>query len=178
MLAHGVGHIQEDRHSQGMIREFSVSENLILGYQKNPAFSGKVLLKRDEVRRFSQQAVEEFDVRCDGIDSPMGLLSGGNQQKVVISCVIKEDPQVVIAAQPTRGVDIGAIEFIHDKLLELRRQGKAILLVSTELDEIIQLSDRIGVLYSGRLVDTGPASAFDEVRLGRLMIGKTDGAEA
>lgn len=174
MLSRGVGHIAEDRFQRGMVKEFSVAENLILGYHKSPKFSGRILMKRKSIHQYAEETVLEYDVRCDGVDGPLGRLSGGNQQKVVVSRVIRQNPRVIIAAQPTRGVDIGAIEFIHERLMRMRDEGKAILLVSAELDEILQLSDRIGVLYGGKLAAIGPASEFDEIRLGRLMTGQCD----
>jgi simple sugar transport system ATP-binding protein len=169
-----MGHIPEDRSVRGVIRDYSVSENLILGYQKTSRFSGKVQLKLKDIAQFAKETVKKFDIRCSGIEEPLSALSGGNQQKVVIGRVMSENPQIVIAAQPTRGVDIGAVEYIHECLIELRDSGKAILLISADLDEVLKLSDRIQVLYDGRIVSNDATENYNERRLGALMTGQED----
>lgn len=174
MLASRLGHIPEDRSTRGIISRFSVSENLILGYQTNKGFSGKVQLKHKKIEAFATETVKRYDIKCDKISDPIRTLSGGNQQKVVIGRVMSEDPLIVIAAQPTRGVDIGAIEYIHERIMELRDSGKAILLISADLDEVIKLSDRVSVMYGGRLVSTDLVANYDERRLGALMAGQTE----
>jgi simple sugar transport system ATP-binding protein len=174
MIERGMGHIPEDRSVRGVIRDYSVSENLILGYQKTSRFSGKVQLKLKDIAQFAKETVKKFDIRCSGIEEPLSALSGGNQQKVVIGRVMSENPQIVIAAQPTRGVDIGAVEYIHECLIELRDSGKAILLISADLDEVLKLSDRIQVLYDGRIVSNDATENYNERRLGALMTGQED----
>jgi len=169
-----VGHIPEDRTTRGVIRNFSVSQNLILGYQRSARFSGRLQLKKRAVDAFAKNTAEKFDIRCGSIDDPLSSLSGGNQQKVVIGRVMSEDPRIVIAAQPTRGVDIGAVEYIHERIVELRDAGKAILLISADLDEVIKLADRISVIYDGRIVSDDEAKNYDERRLGALMTGQAD----
>ena len=174
MLELKVGHIPEDRTTRGVIRNFSVSQNLILGYQRSARFSGRLQLKKRAVDAFAKNTAEKFDIRCGSIDDPLSSLSGGNQQKVVIGRVMSEDPRIVIAAQPTRGVDIGAVEYIHERIVELRDAGKAILLISADLDEVIKLADRISVIYDGRIVSDDEAKNYDERRLGALMTGQAD----
>ena len=149
----------------------SIEDNTILGRQRAPQFSwrGFVLLLR-RIASWATRLVSEFDVRTPSIDVPAASLSGGNQQKVIIAREFASDPVALIAAQPTRGVDIGAIEFIHRRLIEQRDAGKAVLLLSAELDEIRSLSDRIAVMYEGRIVDIVGPDATEE-QLGVLMTG-------
>jgi simple sugar transport system ATP-binding protein len=171
MLESGIGHIPEDRKKRGLVQEFSIKENLILGYQRKKQFSSRGVLNRKNIDSFAERISKQFNVKTESIDTPVSTLSGGNEQKVVIGRVLSEDPQVIIAAQPTRGVDIGAIEYIHGKLMELRDAGKAILLISAELDEIIKLSDRIAVIYEGQIAACDRTENFDEYKLGLLMTG-------
>jgi len=149
----------------------SIEDNTILGRQRWPEFSweGFVLLLRN-IAAWAKRLVTEFDVRAPSIEVPARALSGGNQQKVIIARELAANPEALIAAQPTRGVDIGAIEFIHRRLIEVRDAGKAVLLVSAELDEIRSLSDRIAVMYEGRIVDIVSPEATEE-QLGILMTG-------
>jgi len=169
----GVAHIPEDRRGSGLVLTAPLYDNMILGRQGWPQFSWKdfVLLLRN-IASWAKKLVAEFDVRTPSADVPASSLSGGNQQKVIIAREIASDPLVLIAAQPTRGVDIGAIEFIHRRIIEQRDAGKAVLLVSAELDEIRSLSDRIAVMYEGRIVDTVTPDATEE-QLGILMTGGT-----
>jgi len=178
LLRLGVGHIPEDRGKRGMVKEFSISENLILGYHHNSKFSKRGMVPYKALNEYALGIINEYTIACDGPLSPAGTLSGGNQQKVVIGRVFDNDPQIIIAAQPTRGVDVGAIEYIHTQLLEMRRRGKAILLISAELNEIVKLSDRIAVLYDGRFVSIGEASSYDEMKLGGLMTSSPVGERA
>ena len=167
----GVAHIPEDRRGSGLVLGDSIEDNMILGRQRWPQFSwnGLVLLLR-KIFGWAKRLVSEFDVRTSSIEAPAGSLSGGNQQKVIIAREFASDPQVLIAAQPTRGVDIGAIEFIHRRIIEQRDAGKAVLLVSAELDEIRSLSDRIAVMYEGEIVDIVSPDATEE-QLGIMMTG-------
>jgi len=167
----GLAHIPEDRRGSGLVLTDSIEDNTILGRQRWPEFSweGFVLLLRN-IAAWAKRLVTEFDVRAPSIEVPARALSGGNQQKVIIARELAANPEALIAAQPTRGVDIGAIEFIHRRLIEVRDAGKAVLLVSAELDEIRSLSDRIAVMYEGRIVDIVSPEATEE-QLGILMTG-------
>ena len=118
---------------------------------------------------YANSVIEEFDVRGGDAETPLASLSGGNQQKLIVARALLSDPDVIVAAQPTRGIDVGAIESIHKKLVEMRDQGKAILLISAELDEIVKLSNRIAVIFQGRIVADRPTEEFDEMTLGALM---------
>ncbi len=167
----GLAHIPEDRRGSGLVLTDSISDNTILGRQRWSQFSwrGFVLLLRS-IRQWSERLVKDFDVRTPTVMVPARALSGGNQQKVIIAREFASNPRALIASQPTRGVDIGAIEFIHRRLIEQRDAGKAVLLISAELDEIRSLSDRIAVMYEGRLIDiVGPEASEEE--LGVLMTG-------
>ncbi len=167
----GLAHIPEDRRGSGLVLTDSIEDNLILGRQSWPQFSwsGFVLLLRN-IAAWARRLIAEFDVRTPSIEAPARSLSGGNQQKVIIAREFSANPTALIAAQPTRGVDIGAIEFIHRRIIEQRDAGKAVLLVSAELDEIRSLSDRIAVMYEGRIVDIVSPEATEE-QLGILMTG-------
>lgn len=172
----GVGHIPEDRGKRGMVKEFTVAENLILGYHRSgEGFCRRGIVPYEEINKHAENMIEKYTISCDGPLSRIGSLSGGNQQKVIIGRVLEKNPQVIIVAQPTRGVDVGAIEYIHAQLLEMRRKGKAILLISAELSEIVKLSDRIAVLYGGSFVSVDQADSYDEMKLGLLMTGGRTG---
>ena len=177
MLAAGLGHIPEDRGKRGYVGSFTIAENIALGYHRNRPFSRNGLIDLKSRNAFAEKVANQYDVRMDSIQDTVGSLSGGNQQKVIIGRVFAQDPQVIIAAQPTRGVDIGAIEYIHAQLLKMREAGKAILLISADLDELTKLSDTIAVLYAGRIVDQRPAQDYDERTLGALMTGHTPNAQ-
>ena len=167
----GVAHIPEDRRGSGLVLADSIEDNTILGRQHWPQFSwnGWVLLLRN-IFNWAKRLITEFDVRTTSVEASVRSLSGGNQQKLIIAREFASDPQVLIASQPTRGVDIGAIEFIHRRLIEERDAGKAVLLVSAELDEIRSLSDRIAVMYEGKIVDIVSPDATEE-QLGIMMTG-------
>jgi general nucleoside transport system ATP-binding protein len=172
----GLSHIPEDRHARGLILEYSVAENLILGQQHR--FTRGVQLDRDRILDNAHKQIEAFDVRPTDPQLPARALSGGNQQKIVIAREMGREFQVLLAAQPTRGVDVGAIEFIHTQLRAARNAGKAILLISADLAEILALSDRIAVMYGGKLVATVlRADASAEV-LGPYMTGAATGHAA
>jgi ABC-type uncharacterized transport system ATPase subunit len=172
----GLSHIPEDRHRRGLILEYTVADNLILGLQKYFAKRGVI-----DGGRVLENAVEEisaFDIRPGNPLLPARALSGGNQQKVVVAREMGRSFSVLLASQPTRGVDVGAIEFIHQQLLEARAQGKAILLVSAELNEVLALSDRIAVMYRGKFAVLMPAAEASEEVLGEYMIGTKKGNAA
>jgi simple sugar transport system ATP-binding protein len=173
----GLSHIPEDRHARGLVLDYSVAENLILGQQHR--FTRGVRLDREEIRANAARQIEAFDIRPADPARAVRALSGGNQQKVVIAREMHRAFQVLLAAQPTRGVDVGAIEMIHERLREARAAGKAILLVSADLAEILALSDRIAVIYGGRLAAVLPRAEATVEVLGRHMTGAaTEGAHA
>jgi simple sugar transport system ATP-binding protein len=166
----GVGHIPEDRHRRGLVLDFNLAENLALhDYGKEP-FSHLGWVNPRRWFRWARGLLREFDVRGGGPQTLGGSLSGGNQQKVVLAREISRNPSVLIAAQPTRGLDVGAIEFVHRRLVEQRDSGKAVLLVSLELEEVLSLSDRILVLYEGEIVAEFPPDVSEE-EVGMAMIG-------
>ena len=165
----GLSHIPEDRHARGLVLDYSVAENLILGQQHR--FTRGVRLDQHEILSNARRQIEQYDIRPDDPRLAAHALSGGNQQKVVIAREMGRDFQVLLAAQPTRGVDVGAIEFIHERLRETRQAGKAILLVSADLSEILALSNRIAVMYGGRLVTVLARAEASEEVLGPYMTG-------
>ncbi|MFH1017931.1 MAG: heme ABC transporter ATP-binding protein, partial [Pseudomonadota bacterium] len=166
-----VGHVPEDRHRMGLILTWSVKDNLILGQEGLKKFSAGPFLKPKAITDHAMTLVGDYDVKPPRIDLPASSLSGGNQQKVVLARELHPIPKFVIVSQPTRGVDIGAIEFIHKKIVELRDQKAAILLISAELEEILSLSDRIVVLYRGRKMGEVLPEEATEQRLGLMMMG-------
>ncbi|HEX6663731.1 MAG TPA: ABC transporter ATP-binding protein [Gaiellaceae bacterium] len=169
-LDSGIGHIPEDRHRRGLVLDFNLAENLVLhDYGKEP-FSHLGWVSPRRWLRWARGILEEFDVRGGGPATRGSSLSGGNQQKVVVAREVTRNPSVLIAAQPTRGLDVGAIEFVHRRLVEQRDAGKAVLLVSLELEEVLSLSDRILVLYEGRIVAEFPPDVSEE-EVGIAMIG-------
>lgn len=169
----GVGHIPQDRHKHGLVLDYTVGENLILQtYYKKP-YSNKFFLSYKEIYKKAKQLIKEYDVRTPSEYTLARSLSGGNQQKTIISREIDRSPDLLIASQPTRGLDVGAIEFIHNKLIEERDKGKAVLLVSFELDEIFDLSDRIAVMFNGNIVANLNPNETNEQELGLLMAGST-----
>jgi len=169
----GIGHVPEDRHREGLVMDFHAWENVALGYHNEPKYQRGVFMDNAELRRDTGGKIERFDVRPANSWLSMGRFSGGNQQKLVVAREIESDPDVLLVGQPTRGVDIGAIEFIHRQILALRDAGKAILLVSVELEEVLSLADRIVVMFDGRIMGERLASETDERELGLLMAGVT-----
>ncbi|MDB4951332.1 MAG: putative transporter ATP-binding protein [Gemmatimonadetes bacterium] len=165
----GLSHIPEDRHRRGLILDYSVADNLVLGQQHH--FARRGVMDRAAVARNAAEKVAAFDIRPPSAALPARALSGGNQQKIVIAREMGRDFRVLLAAQPTRGVDVGAIEFIHGQLREARAAGKAVLLVSADLQEVLALADRVAVMYGGRFVAVLPRAAASEEVLGRYMTG-------
>ena len=170
-LAAGVGHVPEDRMTRGLVLEMSIEDNLILGSPRRPAFARRGLRLASAIRRFAEQERTEFAIKAPNVQERCSALSGGNQQKVVIARVFSENPDVIIVAQPTRGVDVGAMEYIHHRLLDLRDGGKSILLISADLDEVRSLSDRLAVIYGGRIVAEGKPDTWSDMEIGLLMTG-------
>ncbi len=171
-----VVHIPADRHRHGLVLDFSIAENMVLRTYYAPPFSSKSILDWEVIKREAQDLIQEYDVRTPSGEVPARSLSGGNQQKVIIARELSRQPDFVVAAQPTRGLDVGAIEFVHRRLIESRDAGKAVLLFSLELDEILALSDRIAVMYEGEIVGILPREEATEEMLGLMMAGvvKTD----
>jgi simple sugar transport system ATP-binding protein len=166
----GLAHVPEDRHHMGLVLQFEEYENAILGYHDDPKYLNGPFLDIDAIRDDAREKIEKYDIRPPNCRLKTANFSGGNQQKIVVAREMERDPKVLIIGQPTRGVDIGAIEFIHRRIVEMRDQGKAILLVSVELDEIRSLADRILVMFAGRVVgEQGPAAS--EQTLGLMMAG-------
>lgn len=177
-LSAGVGHIPEDRLVRGMIGPMTIEDNIILGYHRKKEFSKHGIRRKNEIRAFSEKQLTDYQIKAPSVLEKCGSLSGGNQQKVVVARVFSEDPDVLIAAQPTRGVDVGAQELIHSRLLDLRDAGKAVLLISADLDEVRRLSDRIAVIYEGKIVAQGSYDTWNEMELGLLMAGEKAEKEA
>jgi general nucleoside transport system ATP-binding protein len=171
-LEHGVGHIPEDRHRRGLVLEFSLAENLVLHDYNKPPFAKSGFLNPRRLLAYGRRLLKEFDVRGGNEQTRASALSGGNQQKVVIAREVSRDPRVLIAAQPTRGLDVGAIEFVHRRLVEERNEGRAVLLVSLELEEVLSLADRILVIYEGAIAGEFDPSVTEE-ELGIAMTGGT-----
>ncbi|MBV6521667.1 MAG: Ribose import ATP-binding protein RbsA [Gemmatimonadaceae bacterium] len=171
----GISHIPEDRQRRGLVLEYSIADNLILGLQHRFAHRG--VMQRDRVRRNADRQIEAFDIRPPRPDVPARALSGGNQQKIVVAREMGRDFSVLLAAQPTRGVDVGAIEFIHARLRAARDGGRAILLVSADLVEVLALADRVAVMYEGRIVVTLPRAQASAEVLGPYMTGAQRGAK-
>ena len=169
----GIAHIPEDRHRRGLLLTFDLAGNSILGVHREHPISGTFLLNNDVIVERAGRLVSEYDVRPPNIALPARVLSGGNQQKLIVAREFDIKPRLVLVAQPTRGVDIGATEFIHRKLIELRDQGAAILLVSAELDEVLSLSDRVIVIYDGRIVGEVDPKTVSEEEIGLMMTGAT-----
>ena len=171
--AGGIGFIAQDRRRHGLILDFSVEENLLLGMQRREEFVRRRFLQDGRrIREMAERRIQDFDIRPPLRTSRASTLSGGNQQKVVIAREMGPDPALIVADQPTRGVDVGAIEFIHNTLVEHRNRGGSVLLASLELDEVLLLSDRIAVMYSGRLIGILDAAEATREKIGLMMVGR------
>ena len=168
----GLAHIPSDRYRRGLVSSFSVAENLVLGHHKSKPFAEKYgLLNLSAIFQGAERLVEEFQIRTPGISTPGGKLSGGNAQRLILARELDKKPEVILACQPTRGLDVGAIENVHNRLLNQRSQGTAILLFSAELEEIMTLSDRIAVLYEGEIMGIMPRQEANVETLGLMMAG-------
>ncbi len=168
----GISHIPEDRHKRGLVLDYTIEENMVLEVYNHKPFSNKGLLNKKAIKEHSDKIIETFDVRSgEGGASIARTLSGGNQQKAIIGREVILNPELLIAVQPTRGLDVGSIEYIHKRLIEQRDKGKAVLLVSLELDEILNVSDRIAVVNNGELIGIVNAKETNENEIGLMMAG-------
>jgi simple sugar transport system ATP-binding protein len=167
----GVSHIPEDRYKRGMITEFTLQENMILGSQRDRFTSNGLTLDRAKAREYTNGLIDDYQIQTPGPDTLIGTLSGGNQQRVIVAREFSRNPRLIIAAQPTRGLDVGATEYVRRKLIEMRDTGQAVLLISADLDEIWALSDRIAVIYEGRIVAVRDIDDTSEQEIGRYMAG-------
>jgi simple sugar transport system ATP-binding protein len=167
----GVAHIPEDRHRHGMVSRYSIADNLVLNVYHQPPFASGIIRRFRAIVEHAEQAMQTFEIRAPSPFTVASSLSGGNQQKMVVARELDRPLRLLIAAQPTRGLDVGAIAFLHQQLVNKRDEGCAVLLVSAELDEILALSDRIAVMYRGKLLSTVEAQAASRESLGRLMAG-------
>jgi simple sugar transport system ATP-binding protein len=170
ILERGVGYVPEDRQKNGLISEFSIAENLMLNGSFTKPFAKGLGIAFGTRNRIADELVKEFDVRTTSAQTSAGKLSGGNQQKVVLARELSREVELLVVSQPTRGVDVGSVEFIHERLVEERNSGKAVLLISTELDEVLALADRIAVMYRGKIVGIVNANT-DRAKLGQMMAG-------
>ncbi|MCK5314990.1 MAG: ABC transporter ATP-binding protein, partial [Anaerolineales bacterium] len=164
-------HVPEDRQRDGLVLSFPVSDNLVLNNYYLPPFTKGVVMQQDAIQENAVTLIQEFDIRTPGASTNAGTLSGGNQQKVIVAREFSRPIKLLVASQPTRGLDVGSVEYIHERILEKRDEGTAVLLVSTELDEIMGLSDRIAVMYRGKIVDILDAGAATKDQVGLLMAG-------
>jgi simple sugar transport system ATP-binding protein len=174
----GVSHIPEDREKHGLVSSFSIADNLVLNRFDHEPWASSGIRQREAVAKTATELVERFDVRTPSIFTTAGALSGGNKQKVIVARELSHEAKLVVAAQPTRGVDVGSIEFIHRQLVAARDAGAAVLLVSAELDEVLSLADRVAVIYEGRIVAVLAADQADRYRVGLLMAGSAPEAAA
>jgi simple sugar transport system ATP-binding protein len=173
ILEQGVAHVPEDRQKDGLVLAFPVANNLVLNTYYVEPFAHFVVLNQDEILSTAERRVREFDVRTPSVLTPVSNLSGGNQQKVIVAREFSRPIRLLIASQPTRGLDVGSIEYIHGRIIEKRDEGTAVLLVSPELDEVMSLADRIAVMYEGKIVDILPADEATREQIGLLMAGVT-----
>ena len=179
IIERGIGDIPEDRLGMGLIMDFSVAENLILETRSRPPFSHrwflpidkKIFHDREEIRRHAERLVQEYDIMIPSVDVPARNLSGGNLQRLILAKVLSRNPRLLVAANPTSGLDVGATEFIWHKLMEQKEKGAAILLISEDLNEVVSLSDRIAVMYDGKIVGIVKAAEADMREIGLMMGG-------
>jgi general nucleoside transport system ATP-binding protein len=167
----GTSHIPEDRHKHGLVLSFPVRDNLVMNTYYKPPFASGIELDYSTISHFAEELIQVFDIRTPSIQTMVGSLSGGNQQKVIVARELSREVRLLVASQPTRGLDVGSIEFIHHRIVEARDKGAAVLLISSELDEIMSLSDRIAVMYKGRILAILDARTATREQLGLLMAG-------
>ena len=166
-----LAYLAADRHRYGVNLMGPIDENLIIGRHNQPPFSRRGLLQPTAIRHFAREAIQKYRILTTGIDSPIHALSGGNQQKIVVARELEGNPEFIIAAHPTRGLDLKATGFVHEQLLRARNYGKSVLLISPDLEELLSLSDRIAVMFNGQIVDIVETSQTRETELGALMLG-------
>jgi simple sugar transport system ATP-binding protein len=167
----GVAHIPEDREKHGLVMAYSIADNMVLNNYYQQPFASGVVMHQDEIDEQAEQLVEEFDVRTPSIHTPARNLSGGNKQKVIVAREFSRPIRLLIAAQPTRGIDVGSIEFIHTQIVDQRDAGAAVLVVSAELDEVLSLADYVAVMFDGRVVEVLPREEATREKIGLLMAG-------
>jgi simple sugar transport system ATP-binding protein len=171
----GLAYIPEDRMETGLVLEYSVPENLVLDRYYSEPYSGKLFLNHSQIRKFAEKIISDFDIRgVPGINAPVRSMSGGNLQKIVLGRELSRSPKVIVAHNPTRGLDIGAAEYVHNQLLRQRENGAGILLISLDLDEILEISDRIAVIYEGSIMGVFKQEEANIDQIGLLMGGKKD----
>jgi simple sugar transport system ATP-binding protein len=172
-IENGLSNVPEDRQKRGLILDFSVSENLILGWHDRAPFATRWFrLNSEKISDYSERLIREYSIGTPSKDTLVRHLSGGTQQKVVVAREFSREPKLIIASQPTRGLDVAATEYVRRKLVEMRDRGCAVLLISADLDEILAISDRIAVIYEGKIVAVRECSKTNEFELGLLMTGK------
>jgi simple sugar transport system ATP-binding protein len=174
----GVGHVPEDRQADGLILDFSIADNLVLNTYDEAPFARSIVRDGGAVLEAAHQRVDAFDIRTASVEQPVSTLSGGNQQKVIVARELSRPIKLLLASQPTRGLDVGSIEYIHERIVRARDEGTAVLIVSVELDEVMGLADRIAVMYRGRIVAVLDAGEATRERLGLLMAGSAGEPEA
>ena len=174
IVRRGIAHVPEDRQHEGLIMPYTAWENTAFGYHRDPAYSRGLLMDLAAIKKNAVAEIEKYDIRPPNPMLKTANFSGGNQQKIVLAREIERNPDILLVGQPTRGVDIGAIEFIHQQIVALRDQGKAILLVSVELDEILSLSDRVAVMFDGQIMGERLPAETNQTELGLLMAGVTE----
>jgi simple sugar transport system ATP-binding protein len=171
ILRAGVGHVPEDRRRDGLIVGFPVADNLVLNTYDIPPFARGLRMSRNAIRAAAKERVKDFDIRTPSVDVPVANLSGGNQQKVVVAREFSRPIKLLVASQPTRGLDVGSIQYIHERIVDKRDDGTAVLIVSSELDEVMALADRIAVMFRGRIIGTVDAETTTRERIGLMMAG-------
>ena len=174
VIRNKVATIHEDRIKRGLVPNFTVAENMVLENYKKAPFSKNGILKENAILEITKEKIKEYDIRPEDCENKLARgLSGGNQQKMIIAREVNNEPDLLIAVQPTRGLDVGAIEYVHKTLIRERDKGRAVLLISLELDEVMNVADTIGVIYDGKIVQTFPQGTVDENTIGLLMAGGT-----
>jgi general nucleoside transport system ATP-binding protein len=172
MIANGIARIPEDRHSEGLVGDMSVMENVIAERLRSKAFSRLGFINWPAARRFAEGIISQYEVKCSGPDARAQLLSGGNMQKLILGRVLANGPRVVLANQPTRGLDVGAVAYVHEQLLAARANGAGILLISEDLEELLALSDSVCVMHKGQITSPMARNSVTVQKLGLMMAGQ------
>jgi simple sugar transport system ATP-binding protein len=173
IIERSIGRIPEDRHATGLVVDMPVWENIIAETYRTPEFQRFGFVRRGNALSFTQRIIEQYDVRCSSVHAPTRLLSGGNMQKLILGRNLSRSPQVIIANQPTRGLDVGAVSFVHDRLVEAKENGAGVLLISEDLDELLSLSDRLVVAFVGTISKPLHRKDVTIEKLGLMMMGQT-----